>query len=210
MDVLSQTLLMDNNTAIDTGGAIHLSVTNLTFFNGNSSLVGNRAYLGGAIYASESKMLVGTHSLMKVSANLAMANGGGLYLMMSKLRMRGHSSYIRNKANNTGGGLHAANSLIIIEGAVYFTKNIARNGGGVSLESNSKFNGISTGYYSVVDYASNRASHFGGALYVADETNHEMCAVTPTQKATSKTGCFSTFNFSVPQLFRQFSRRRWL
>ena len=199
VSVHSQTLLMANNTAEDTGGAIHLSKANLTFFTGGNRLIRNQAGHGGAIYARKSRLVIETNSLTEISANLAMNSGGGMYLVMSKLNIRGNSSYITgNKVNKIGGGLHAANSRIIIEGTLHFTNNEAENGGGVSLERYSKLHGVSA-TNDIINFTSNRASHRGGALYVDDETNPDMCTAVATQNATSTTECFSalvSINFS--------------
>ena len=197
VNVYSEYLLMANNTAVDTGGTLCLSKANLTFFNGKSTLIGNQANVGGAIYASKSKILTKIHSLTNLNANSAIRNGGALYLSMSNLKVQGNSSYTGNKGTKKGGGLHAASSSIIIEGTLHFINNEAENGGGISLETNTKLRGTLSGN-NAVNFVSNRASHYGGALYVNDETSPDMCAGVPTQNATSTTECFADvfINFS--------------
>ena len=218
VDVHSQSVLMDNNTASETGGAIHLSKTHLTFFSNNNMgmnnatelgaendtegqpafsskviIVGSRALNGGAIYASESKVIIERQTQAKIDANSAENNGGGLYLRMSQLKIRGNGSNIsRNKAGNRGGGLHADHSSIIIEGATHFTNNEAENGGGVSLERYAKFYGMSTGeYINSVDFTSNVARRYGGAVYVNDKTNPDICVANGVQNVTLTNECFS-------------------
>ena len=216
--VHGQILLMVNNTALDAGGALHLSSANVTFLNehntvvgnvaksggaifvtesqfvlSNGILVGNQADYGGAIYASESKLVVEVSSWTKfnVSTNLAIHHGGGLYTTVSELK--GYNLYItKNRANSKGGGIHAVNSSIIIEGAIHFTNNEAENGGAISLERTAKLKGKSDKNNSVF-LISNRANHHGGALYVDDKTNPEMCAAITTRNeaVSSKTECFS-------------------
>ena len=194
VNVHSQTLLMANNTAVDIGGAVYLFKTNLTISSGSSILIGNRANHGGAIYASKSIMIVEIHSLSKLKANSALQKGGGLYLTMSNLNVEGKSSYTENRANKAGGGLHAADSYIKIRGTVQFTNNEAENGGGVSLEINTKLSGT-LAQNDTVNFVSNRASQYGGALYVDDETNPNACAAVATQNATSATECFFSLVF---------------
>ena len=320
INIHCQRMLMAENNAEMTGGALHLYKTNLTFialknttvkytadtlavnaaqvhifFSSNSTLIGNTANYGGAIYASESNLLMEMYSQTIVSANSAKNSGGGLYLTTSKLNVIGHSLFITgNRAQNSGGGLHVENSSIIfeeaveftscnvsdnpykstylfelifpfstrnrtternlltiiysqtnvsdnsalnngggmyliaselkvsgcssfiagnragnkgggvcaenssiaVEGIVHFTKNEAKNGGGVSLERNSKYYGVSNEIYSnVIDFTSNVAHVYGGAVYVDDQTNPELCAAVGVQNATYTTECFSASVF---------------
>ena len=209
INVYCRTLLMANNTAIDSGGAVHLSSSNMTFFsehnrivgnvaksggaihasesqlifsNGSCNFVGNQADYGGAIHANESQVVVEENSWTNVSTNLAMLHGGGLYMTVSELNAKGYSLYImKNRANSQGGGIHAASSSVIIEGAIHLTSNEAENGGAISLERNAKLKGKSTKNINVVYIISNRANHNGGGLYVDDQTNPEMCAALTAQ-----------------------------
>ena len=228
VEAYNESLLMANNTARDSGGAVYLSKANLSFIGGNITFVQNKAAItggamrltegqlifsgsnsmlirnnaidGGAMYASESKIIVETESQTKIFANSAVGHGGALYLTtVSELKIKGESSYItRNRATNNGGGIHATNSSVIVEGAVYFVSNAAKNGGGISLEKSAKLRGTITesGY---IDFVTNRASHYGGALYVDDETNPDMCAAVNVQSTTSsiltESECFSKLVF---------------
>ena len=195
VDSTSQTLLMANNTAFNSGGALYTSKVNLNLSSENSILIGNVAHNGGAVYASESKISMEAHSSTEIRGNSAIGNGGGLYLINSELNIGGNNSYIsENRATKTGGGLHAANSSITVRGAVHLTHNEAENGGGVSLERYAKLYGDIPGN-GVFNFVSNRASYYGGALYVNDETNPDMCSILLTQNVTSATECFSTSAF---------------
>ena len=196
--VYSRILLMANNTAIDAGGAVHLSSANVTFSNEHNTIVGNQADYGGAIHASESKLVVEVNSWTNVSTNLAMHHGGGLYMTMSELYAKGYNLYItKNRANSKGGGIHADNSSIINEGAIHLMSNEAENGGAISQERNAKLQGkLDKNYnYYRINLISNRAHRRGGALYMDDKTNTEMCAaITPQNDSeidSSRTECFS-------------------
>ena len=191
-----------NNTFIKNeamaGGAIHLNKGKLIFSGGNSKLVENKADDGGAIYVSESKLIIETDSQTKIYANSAIRHGGGLYLTMSELKIKGESLYItRNRANNSGGGIFSTNSSIIVEGAVYFVSNEAENGGGVSLERNAKLHGTLAGNSHIINFVTNRASHYGGALYVDDATNPDMCRAVNNQSNiwSIDSECFSKLVF---------------
>ena len=218
VNIYGQSLLMANNTALDTGGAVHLFNANLTFFNGtntiieneaqksggalsliegqlifsggNNTIVRNQANDGGAIYGSNSELLLRKYSLTNVTANLATRNGGGLYLMESEIDIEGDTSYFtRNRASRKGGGIHTANSAIISKGIAHFISNEAENGGGVSLERNAKLSGILDENGSI-NFISNSAGRRGGALYIDDETNPVMCEAVTAQNATLLTECF--------------------
>ena len=89
----SYEFMMSNNSAVESGGAVYLSKTNLTFMNGKSMLIGNTANNGGSVFASKSKLLLGNNNQTAVDANLAI-NGGGLYLTMSELTVKGYSFYV--------------------------------------------------------------------------------------------------------------------
>ena len=95
----------------------------------------------------------------------------------------------RNRAYKTGGGLHAANSTLVIDGKLQCVNNEAVNGGGFGLEKSSKIYGGSLESNSL-NFILNRASHYGGALYVHDETNPDMCVADSTWNTTWTTECF--------------------
>ena len=197
LSLISGNNTFTRNEAV-TGGVIHLNEGQLIFSGGNTILFRNTADDGGAIYVRESKIIVETESQTNISANSAVHHGGGLYLKVSELKIRGESSYIiRNRASKNGGGIYTTNSTIIVEGAVYFVSNEAENGGGVSLERSAKLHG-GNGH---INFVTNRASHYGGALYVDDETNPEMCAAVKVESnmPSPESECFSNlvlFNMS--------------
>ena len=225
INICSRNLLMANNAAINNGGALHLSNANVTFsskhntivknvatyggaifadgtlliFSNNAcKLVDNQAQYGGAIYASESKLII-MNSWTNVSSNTALYHGGGLHMTMSELYTEGHNLNItKNEAKGKGGGIHAANSSITIKREINVVSNKAENGGAISLEKNSKLDGKLSASINLI---SNSANHRGGAIYVNDESNPEMCAaiITHNQVVSSKTECFSKsvfINFS--------------
>ena len=203
--VHSQRLLIVNNTAIDTeravcgystvsiykftsGGAVHLTQSQLIFSGADTKIVGNQANFGGAVYASESKLLIGNDTQTYINVNTADHNGGGLYLTMSDLEVTGYDTYITgNRATNKGGGIHATNSSIIIEGELHLVSNEAENGGGISLERSAKLYGASDKNDSI-EFISNRANCHGGALYVDDDSNLNVCKAITT--ILSETECF--------------------
>ena len=194
-------ILMSDNSAVASGGAMYLSKTNLTFMNGKSMLTRNTANNGGSLYASKSNLLVGMNSQTTVDTNSATNNGGGLYLTMSELTVRGYSFHInRNRAERIGGGIFVDNCSFLIEGATHFANNEAENGGGIGLVNRAFITGISVENVSFVNFSLNRASSYGGAMYVDDNSNSDaMCSALTVQNETTSNECFSKslfFNFS--------------
>ena len=219
VEAFNDSLIMANNTARDTGGAVYLSKANFSIqcgfnqFSGNEARSGGAVHLGeshltisgdyvvlfnneagdgGAVFVSESKLVINSNGQAKIYANSAAHHGGGLYLTRSELRVSGESSNItRNTASNQGGGILVSNSSIIIEGAIHLVSNEAENGGGISLEKNAKLCGAMAGHTDIINFVNNRASHYGGALYINDKTNPDICRAVSLQDATLLTACFS-------------------
>ena len=194
-------IIMSNNSAEESGGAVYFSKTNLTFVNGKSMLIENTAKNGGSLYASESKLHVGMYSQTTVDTSSATNNGGGLYLTMSELTVRGYRFHInRNRAERIGGGIFADNTSFMIEGATHFANNEAENGGGVSLVNIAIIVGVSAENVSFINFSSNRASSCGGAIHVDDNSNSDtMCSKVTVRNETTSKECFSkslSFNFS--------------
>ena len=199
--VCSKRLLMSNNSAEESGGAMYLSKTKLTFMNGKSMLTRNTANNGGSLYASKSKLCVGMNSQTTVDTNSATNNGGGLYLTMSELTVRGYSFRInRNRAERIGGGIFADNTSFIIEGATHFANNEGENGGGIGLVNSVFIIGLLFENVSFINFSLNRASSYGGAMYVDDNSNSDtMCSKVTEQNKKTSNECFSKslfFNFS--------------
>ena len=100
---------MANNRANGYGGALYLTMSNVTFYYSNSEraiscrtatstkraylMIGNQANIGGTMYAVKSKLNIDTCSQATVnfSANLAKKNGGGLFLTLTEVMVRGHA-----------------------------------------------------------------------------------------------------------------------
>ena len=191
IDIRNHSTSIGDNIALQNGGGVHLSECFLVLFSGINKINRNHATNGGAIYASQSEIIVETKSLLtEAEFNSAAGSGGAMYLNMSRFEVRKNTMYIiGNTAIETGGGLHAVNSTTLIEGVLQCNNNSARNGGGFGLERSSKMFGVSPTNDSI-SFVSNRASHHGGAIYVNDETNSDMCATDPARNATWTTDCF--------------------
>ena len=190
--IQSNSLLIANNTAMESGGGIWVSQCQLTLFGGINELAENEAKNGGGVYASQSRVITIANSFTQMSSNTAILAGGGMYLTLSVLDIEQNTlSITENRAvEGAGGGIHASNSSITIEGVLHCANNQAKNGGGFSLERYTKLYGKSA-KNDIITFFSNAASDHGGALYINDETNPDMCAVDPLQKPSSGTEyCF--------------------
>ncbi len=177
VEIFARHVSMVDNNATDSGGVLHLSNSYFISSPDYASLdiTENQANYGngGAVYATYSNLRMS--SLLKIRNNSASKRGGGMYLRNTTLEVSGrNTNFVYNTAKHSGGGLHASNSTIMINGTVHFINNRADNGGGVSLEGNDRLHGLSTSN-DTLNFTSNSATYHGGALYVNDSSNTEVC-----------------------------------
>lgn len=184
------------NVTVEEGGAITAFESRITF-EGKCSLINNCVHKGGGIHASGSKLFV--HGKLTVANNIALDSGGGIYLYQSELtcQIQCTLKIINNTANVKGGGTHAISSSIVVgnrNGAVIFSKNNANlAGGGICLEVNAKIYILMTIDSVVRIYAlmfKANTADYGGAVYVADETNAGTCASESYNIYSTITECF--------------------
>ena len=182
------------------GGAITAFQSNLAIY-GQLTLVDNFAQNGGALYVAESKLYV--HKQTVIANNNASNSGGGIYLYQSELNCQDccRLEILNNTAAEMGGGIQAISSSIkvytgesqITTSVVHFSQNSAKKGGGLCLEVNAKLYVLKpysseTSLYAL-HFLSNMAE-YGGAVYVADDTNSVTCASTSYQTHYTSTECF--------------------
>ena len=204
-----------NTTQFDEGGAVTAYQSDLVFY-GTCKLTQNRARVGGAIRAIQSKLYV--HVRLTVSNNTAAVDGGGADLSQSEVLCRNHSSivFLGNSATEKGGGIHAVSSSVSIDFTVYdynyvnsshtnhyytgstlhFIENKASTGGGVYLEYQSKIYVLKKDVYHDLQHPiysltfSSNAAKYGGAVYVDDETNWSTCNSTAFKVHSTTAECF--------------------
>lgn len=123
---------------------------------------------------------------LNVINNTAFRNGSGAYLYQSKLMCQNRCAFFNNLANDSGGGVYALGSSIIVGRKVWrkagsqtcvlsFTENKANKGGGISLKSYSKIYGFGEeSHIYKIKFLRNIAT-YGGALFVDDESNPDIC-----------------------------------
>ena len=186
-------LTVDNCTFVDnqasSGGVIGTSQSNI-IFSGTCSMVDNTAEHGGVIKASGDATL-NVYDEVIVNNNTSNDSGGGMYLYRSRLNCQSNCTlkFAGNNAAVKGGGIHAVNSIITIfaerdsqdSSSVHFIENNAYMGGGIYLELSAELQLIKSGPYYIHTmhnlYFNSNTADYGGALYVADETNFDMCTV---------------------------------
>ena len=167
--------------SLQQGGAITSFKSNV-IFTGECDLSDNQATHGGALRAIESTITV--YGKMLIANNLVTNSdgaGGGINLQKTFLDIKGNCTIYSNDAVK-GGGIYAKSSTVTAHkpGFVQIINNNASNGGGVYLESDSYLSILHT--YSSAErlftFIDNHAN-YGGALYVADDTNSASCSLSP-------------------------------
>ena len=167
--------------AREEGGAI-TSFLSTVIFTGVSSLSNNQARSGGAILATESEIIV--YGETTIANNTAIvSSGGGISLQQSDLEVR-RNCIISDNVAVRGGGIHATSSTIAVyqPGTLQFINNRAENGSGLYLEVNAKLYVLKHIQQRNVHYENLlilfKANHanYGGAIYVADNTNAGACS----------------------------------
>ena len=168
------------------GGAV-TSYQSTVIFNGETRLLNNQAKQGGAMLATESTIMI--NGVVTIANNTATESnlnstdtnsyGGGISLRQSELEIKGSCTVSDNYAVR-GGGVHAKSSTITVrqQGTLQVVNNNAGKGGGMYLEVNPKLYLLETRISSAIRYllfSGNQAS-YGGAVYVADDTNAGACS----------------------------------
>ena len=205
---ITEISIFSNNSDKKQGGAITSIRSKVHLISNNSKFLNNSANFGGAISAYESEIHM--HGKVRIVNNTAHANGGGVYLYQSELVCQDKCIFQHNVATSRGGGIHAFSSLIILGSKVWrlsglkhnlflVADNEASNGGGLSLEANSRIYGIGEyGYGYKFNFSGNHATKYGGAIFVDDYTNDDICTSNCTRHLIS-TECFFQTLYYTPK-----------
>ena len=110
------------------------------------------------------------------------STGGGISIQQSDLEVRGNCIISDNDAVR-GGGIHATSSTIVVyqPWTLQFINNRAKNGSGLYLEANAKLyvmkhrSILRNARSEHLQFQANHAN-YGGAIYVADNTNAGACS----------------------------------
>ena len=168
-NINSQTLMMANNTATETGGAVYLSTAILTFFSGNNRLIQNQARSGGAmhLYKANLSFASGNNTLERNEA----ITGGAIQLNKGQLIFSGgNTMLVSNAAAEDGGALYVSESEIIVASQMdnqtnIFANSAVHHGGGLYLTmSELKIRGENS------YITGNRANKNGGGIHSTNST----------------------------------------
>ena len=184
VNLSGETVIVENG-AKENGGGVCL-IRSKAYLRGRSTFIGNFAHFGGAMYLEQSSLDILNESVV---SNNSAQNGGGFYSLTGTLNLNGNITIVGNTAEENGGGLLAIKSIIIGQSTTHFVDNQAQQGGACSLDGNTKFyHRISNQSEPLFIFTANRAD-MGGAIFIADETNVELCSSSPYGENTS-TECF--------------------
>ena len=179
----TKVLTEGNESTSQEGGVITSFQSTVIFTSGSTTHFSNsRARDGCAILAIESTVIMYGETTIANNniTTIANSSGGGISLKQSRLDIRGRCN-IENNSAVRGGGIHATSSTIAVHqpGSLQLISNNAKFGGGMYLEVNSKLYVLKTSplisrsYF--VNFTGNNAN-YGGAVYVADDTNSGTCS----------------------------------
>ena len=205
----TNTLRAGNRVASQEGGAITSFQSTVTFTRESIAyFFNNRARNGGAILATESTItMFGETTIANNMATMANGSGGGISLKQSRLDIREECQIVNNVATR-GGGIHASSSTIVVHpsGTLRITSNTAKLGGGIYLKVNPKLYILKNGPDLTGDIINDDArnyliidgnhANYGGALYVADDTNSGAC-LSDNECFIQKLALYISSNYSL-------------
>ena len=200
------------------GGAITGIQSEIHFNAVHMLLQSNQARHGGAMLLSESKLSI-KKSYIYVVNNHASISGGGIYCFQSDVTTEGHITFTGNTAIDKGGAIHSVSTTFHIPlfgyvpykipGIILIEHNHARKGGGVYCERSSKLYIskdailVDLGVYRFI----NNSADFGGALFIADDTNSGTCFSTSlTAQIECTLQIIVLYEFNKPQIGYMFSK----
>ena len=179
LENIAEPLIARNVIESQEGGAI-TSFQSTVIFTRESTVhfSNNRASRGGAILLTESTLTI--YGETTIANNMANSNGGGISLKQSRLEIKGKCQIVNNNAMR-GGGIYASSSTIAVyqPGILYVTNNSADFGGGIYLEASPKLYILKNKSLLRISYFMNFSGNhakFGGAVYVADDSNSGACS----------------------------------
>ena len=169
----SKTELKDIATFQECGAITSFKST--IIFTGTSSLTKNQARHGGATLATDTTIVMDGD--IRIANNMALSgNGGGISLYQNILEIKGHC-YIYHNSATRGGGIHAHSSYVTVyqPSVLHLSDSSAKYGGAMCLERLYLLKHFQ--YPSNDELVSfiNNSANYGGAIYVADDTNLDAC-----------------------------------
>ena len=96
---------------------------------------------------------------------------GIIILAKSRLTFLGHTFFSENYCVCGAGAIYARSSTLIFDGNVNFVNNTGSNGGALALHAGSE---IVIREHTHLKFIGNHAIHFGGAIYVDNDVDHQL------------------------------------
>ena len=175
------------NICTKLGGAIYAYKNNFCFHKSTVKIYGNNiihniAVYGGGIAVLNSQLELGNIIIKNCTARY----GGGLYVRNTEIT--GNVTLINNSAIEGGGGMYASSSTINFTGNSTVMNNSASdgNGGGLLLSGESEFYLQQNAH---VNFISNSAKNFGGAIKVEERNPLAYCAILSYDRSSNSV-CF--------------------
>ena len=123
-----------NVSSIGSGGAISATAGDVTL--SGTSITGNAAANGAALYYTGSGTITVSGSETKLQSNTASANGGAIYAAQGTIVLSGGASVSGNRAEGLGGAVYAGNaSIAVTDSETKLQNNTAQSGGAIYAES---------------------------------------------------------------------------
>ena len=136
--------------------------------NGNLTLVGNSAQLGGAMILNDTNFTSrGSSAILLIVNNHASTQGGAIFLYQSMLSIQSGAFVAEsNSAGDSGGAVSLSYSSIALNATMTFVNNSAVCGGAYYQTGESR---LTLGNKAYVLFLDNRAEKKGGAIYAVTE-----------------------------------------
>ena len=152
-----------HNRAEGLGGAIYAESSKICC-SGSTSLIGNSAQYGGALYL-ENGAIIEIHGVTAFSSNNAVFDGGAigaeaLAYTDAELIANGSLTFTNNTCGGNGGAIHLSSIYFVVNGSVSFSGNSALSFGGALYASQKEEGPILNG----VNF-SNNVAEAGGAVF---------------------------------------------
>ena len=170
--VLAGNTTLEGNSAL-TGGAMYMQDTQVNM-TGTSHFSCDRArHEGGAIYIQGGKMNISGENLFE--HNSAAMRGGALFAACTTINFTG-ITIICNSTSPEGAAIHGVSSSIIFEGKTQFQNNLAHYGGAVFSENSTFIFGHHCSVFPGFDSESdssfiNNAAVRGGAMHLDHQSS---------------------------------------
>lgn len=145
-----------NNTAASDGGGLYLSDSIIT---GTLTLAFNEAVFGGGAASMGTAMLANT----VLESNSAQIGGGGVYTGDGELTLR--EVDVQSCVSPNGGGVYVSSARLFHD-QVRISKCTAETGGGMYMDASS-FTPVAANASAVAALNLNKASNFGGGVYLS-------------------------------------------